>query len=162
MTYPGARQVNRLYTTAKRVVDEDGKGQEVLRQFSTRIVAPADMASPTREVIGIPDVDIIITDIVILAEASDNCDVDVVAPVAFDTAPAAANELIATIDSSAADIANDVVSRQTLLGLNGNRVVAGQPIIIVCTDDAVGAPVGQFYVRVSYILADAEVSYAGS
>ncbi len=159
MAYPGVRQLETLYTTAKRVVDEDGKGQEVMRNFHTRVDAPADAAAPNREVIGIPMVDIIITSIVILAEASDNCDIDVDVQIEFDTAQITNNELIATVDSSAADIADDVLSFRTLLGLNGNRVEAGQPIMIVATDDTVGAPVGQYYVQVNYILADEERSY---
>ena len=126
--------------------------------MSARVDAPADAAVPNRETLGIPDVDIIVVDIQITAEASNNCDIDVVAPVAWDTAPGATNELIATVDSSAADIANDVVSRRGLSGLNGNRVVAGQPILIVATDDTVGVPAGQFYVQLSYILADEEKS----
>ncbi len=159
MVYPGVRQVNTLYSTAKRVVDEDGKGQEVLRSFSTRVDAPADAAPPNREIVGIPDVDIIVTGVWILAEASNNCDIDVVAPAAFDTAPGVTNELIETVDSSAADIADDVVSVRALTDLNGNRVAAMQPILIVATDDTVGVPAGQFYVQVNYILADEERSY---
>ena len=127
--------------------------------MSVRIDAPADGAAPNREVLGIPDVDIRLVDVLILAETSNNCDLDLVAPVDFDTAPAAANRLIALVDSSAADIADNTVSRRALLGLNGNVVVAGQPIIIVATDDTVGAPTGQFYVQVSYILDDEERTY---
>ncbi len=159
MAYPGTRTQKELYTTAKRVRDELGKGQETLRSFKAQFVAPADGAVPVRTVIGIPIVDIIVTEILMLAETQANTDLDVVVPIAFSTAPGAANRLIATIDSSAAVIADDIVSNRALLGLNGNRVVAFQPILAVATDDTVGAPTGTFYVEVYYILADEEVSY---
>ncbi len=161
MVYPGARNVNELYTSAKRVVDENGKGQEVLRQFATRIISPENAQPPNRELVGIPEVDIVIVDIVILAETEANCDIDVIADTTFSAAPAAGNRLMVTHNSSDAVIADDIVARQTLSDLNNNVVLAGQPIMIITTDDTAGAPTGQFYVRVSYILADAEITYGG-
>ncbi len=159
MVYPGVRQEQTLYSTAKRVVDEMGKGQETLRSFSTRIDSPADAQPPNREILGIPQVDIIIVDIVITAETEANCDLDVITDTTFSAAPGALNRVMVLHNSSDAVIADDVVARQTLAGLNGNRVVAMQPIMVVATDDAAGAPTGQFSIKLSYILADTEISY---
>ena len=54
--------------------------------------------------------------------------------------------------------ANDTVYEAALTGLNGNKVVAGQPVILLVTESG-GGTITEAYVQVSYILADDERSY---
>lgn len=155
MAFPGVRQQQELYHTSKRVRDELGKGQEVLRHASARAVGVS--SATARRIVFVPQVDIIVTGIQAVGEgltASDT--VDVVAPDAYSDAPGAANELCTQMTNS--DLADDEVFQATLSGLNGNRVAAGQPIIIVVVESG-GGTIVEVYVQVNYILADDERSY---
>lgn len=145
MTFPGARPQRAVYTTAQRVRDNLGKGQEILRSFSVNCVAAA------RYVGYIPEVDIIIVDVAVIGEGFSSDTLELLAPATRDEAAGSTNRLIAqVVDAGAGD---DVVTHPALLGLNGNKVVAGQPIIAETT------AVTGCYVQVSYILADGAVSY---
>ncbi len=155
MAYPGTQPTRTKDDTAWPIRRELGKGMEVLRKYSARVSSPADAAVPNRETLTIPDIDLKIVDIKVTAQTQANCDLDLVAPIAWDTAPGATNELMATINASDAVIADDVVSHRAVLAL-GARVVKDQPILVVATDDTVGAPTGQFYIEISCIPADDE------
>ena len=111
-----------------------------------------------REVLLIPDVDIIIVGVLSIGEKFDSSDIyDLIAPAHgedFDVAPGTTNELIASQSAPADDTLNEVA----LSGLNGNLVRAGQPIIVVADEDDDSADC-QLYIQISYILADEERTY---
>jgi hypothetical protein len=155
MAFPGVRQVKVLFTTAKRGGDEVGKGQEVLRHASVQVHAIS--AATARRTIFIPQVDIIITGIQTLTEGATADDtIEVLTPLLSDTAAGAANRLINPV--LAANLVDDTIFEAPLLGLAGNRVVAGQPVIAQFVEAGAGT-ITWAYVQVNYILADAEVSY---
>ena len=62
MAFTVPAPVNRtLYNTAKRVVDELGKGQEMLRTKGVTLIVAAN--STVRETVLVPDVDIVIVQV---------------------------------------------------------------------------------------------------
>ena len=144
MAFPGAKPARALYTTAQRVRDNLGKGQEVLRYASVNCVAAR------RYVVYIPEVDIIVVDVAVIGETFSSDTLELLVPAARDTAAGSTNRLIAQQTTEPAD---DTVIHPALLGLNGNKVVAGQPIIVETTD------VTGCYVQVSYVLAEGALSY---
>lgn len=155
MAFPGSRPTRILYGTAKRVVDELGKGQEVLRKAHGRVRGMS--ASEARSVIYIPDVDIVIVDVAVIGEgctAGDIC--NVIVDDEFSHAVGAANRLVTEMTN--ANMADDTVFHATLANLNNNRVAAGQPIILV-GEEVGGDTVTEIFVEISYILADEERSY---
>lgn len=155
MAFPGSRPVRRLSDTAKRVRDELGKGQEILRHASAERVQTA--TNVLRSVVLIPDVDIVLVGVRVVSEGDAANDyVELIAPAAYDTAPGAANRLISQLPATT--LADDTVFNPALLGLNNNVVAAGQPIILVSNDNDSG---GELYVycQVDYILADDERTY---
>jgi hypothetical protein len=146
MAFPGARPQRQLYTSAQRVRDRLGKGQEILPSFRGTVL------STGTTILGIPEVDIIVVDIAVIGEGFSTGTLDILAPASFDEAAGAGNRLVAqVVDAGAAD---DVVNHPALLGLNGNKVAAGQPILAKG-----GGTVVQAYVQVSYILATEATSY---
>lgn len=157
-TVPGARPVRVLYNTAKRIRDELGKGQEVLRsaELTLFVAQNATVIAPVH----IPDVDIIITGVKTSGRSFDDADAFDLYALAdgedYETAPGATNKLITSV-VLAATLGEDTVVEQALLGLNGNRVRAGQPIVAKVVEDNSAAAV--VYVKVSYILADEERTY---
>ncbi len=140
-----------LYSTAKRVVDELGKGQEALRTESVNLQITQNTV--LRKVLLVPDVDIILVGVKTVGVGFDATDIyDLIAPANgenLDVAPGATNELIATQSAPTDDVLNNV----TLAGLNGNLVQAGQPIIAVGDEDDNSADI-ELFVQISYILAD--------
>lgn len=140
-----------LYNTAKRVVDELGKGQEILRQEGQNLFVTKN--TTVREVILIPDVDIILVGVCTIGDGFDTTDTyELIAPADgedFDVSPGSTNRLIAA-QSAPTD---DALNRPALAGLNDNRVRAGQPIIAWADEDDNSADV-QLFVQISYILAD--------
>jgi len=142
-----------LYNTAKRVVDELGKGQEMLRIAGEGPQATVNGAQSF--VILVPDVDIVVVGARMVcgggALSGDNA--EIIVPQngnALDVTPAAGNRLVSQItDPSTAE---DTVLDLTLAGLNGNLVRAGQPIVGFYTD-AAGTGV-LVHMQVSYVLAD--------
>jgi len=155
MAFPGSRPVRRLSDTAKRVRDELGKGQEILRHASAERVMTA--TNTLRSLVMVPDVDIVLVGVRVVSEGDAASDyVELLAPAAYDTAAGTANRLIAQIAS--ATLANDTVLDPALLGLNDNIVVAGQPIVLATNDNDSG---GELYVycQIDYILADDARTY---
>lgn len=159
MAFPGTRQRRARYQTAKTVVDELGKGQEVLRHKSASV---RNFQNTTRrQVIYVPEVDIIIVDIIAIGEgvtgvaAADT--LDIIAPAAYDDAVAAGNMLCAQMTDT--ELADDTVYRAALSGLNGNRVAAGQPIIMVGEEAGNDAAITEIWAQVSFVLADESRTY---
>ncbi|KKK72539.1 hypothetical protein LCGC14_2902880, partial [marine sediment metagenome] len=146
--------VNRtLYNTAKRVVDELGKGQEMLRTKGVTLIVAAN--STVRETVLVPDVDIVIVQVKYLTFGGDVDDIlELYAPANgedFDETIDAANRIISQLTSTA-EMVDNALRTATLTGLNGNVVQAGQPIIALCTEDNSAAMVA--FIQISYILAD--------
>jgi len=157
MAFPGSRPNRVLYGTAKRVIDELGKGQEILRKAHGRVRGMS--ASEARSIIYIPDVDIVIVDVVVIGEgvtASDIANVLAGDADTFSETAGATNRLVTEI--TATNMAADTVYHATLANLNNNRVPAGQPIILV-GEEVGGGTVTEIFVEISYILADEERSY---
>lgn len=160
MAFPGAVPQRTLYNTAKRVRDELGKGQEVLRQFRSDMVVFPATATRVEELVGLPDVDIkvvgisIVTTDVAVAGASNTVDVKAGAT-AFNTAPAAGNRLMNAL--ATADLPVNVVVQGVLTG-NATLVRAGSPIILDVLS-TVTSSAGEIYAVVFYILADDARSY---
>lgn len=152
------RPTRNLYRNAKRVRDELGKGQEVLREAHASFAVLQN--SDTRRTILIPDVDIIVTEIKVSSDGFDDGDtLDVVALANGEdnnTAAGATNRLISQI--ALANAIEDGLFSPTLLNLNANVVQAGQPIRAIATEDN-SADIREIYVQVCYILADEETSY---
>lgn len=151
------RVTRRLYDTAKRVVDEHGKGQEVLRTAKANI-GPVANNTTVREVVLVPDVDIILVLVRLIEEGADADDlIELLAPANgenFDVAAGATNRLIA----QQTGVGDDLLTNPALLGLNGNVVQAGQPIIALVTEVSSDTTPLVFF-QISYILADEETSY---
>jgi hypothetical protein len=147
-----------LYTTAKRVVDELGKGQEMLRTKGVHLIVAN--GATVRETVLIPDVDVVIVHVKYLTFGGDADDVlELYAPANgedFDETIDADNRIISQL-TSAGEMVDNALRTATLTGLNGNVVQAGQPIIALCTEDSSAAM--QAYIQISYILADEERSY---
>lgn len=143
-----------LYDTSKRVVDELGKGQEILRHESVNLVVAQN--ATVREVLLVPDVDIQIVEVKYVTEGGDVDDVlELIAPANgenFDVAAGATNRIINQL-TSAGEFTDDALRTAILTGLNGNIVQAGQPIIAVAIEDNSAAM--EAYIQISYILADA-------
>ena len=158
MVYPGARPAERvLYSTAKRVVDEEGKGQEVLRFFTASLRDVAN-AAEERVLAFIPPVDIVIVGVTFACEGVASLDlVNLIAPIAYDTAVGVTNRLVTAV--AAASVPDDVVFYAALSGLNGNVVAAGQPIMLVCLEVGSDSTPDDVFVQVNYILADEQRSY---
>lgn len=154
MAFTVPSPVNRtLYNTARRVVDELGKGQEMLRTKGvTFIVAQNDTL---REVLLVPDVDIVIVEVKYFTKGGDADDVlELLAPANgenFDVGAGATNRIIDQL-TSAGEMVDDALRTATLTGLNGNVVQAGQPIVALINEDNSAAMVA--YIQISYILAD--------
>ena len=148
-----------LYDTAKRVRDEVGKGQEVLRTAKVNI-GPVANGTTVREVLLIPDVDIILVGVRLIGEGIDADDViELYAPQNgnnLDVAAAAGNRLIAA--TTGATVADNTLVTPALSGLNGNVVQAGQPIVGLVQEVSSDTTPLVFF-QVSYILADAVVTY---
>jgi hypothetical protein len=90
--------------------------------------------------------------VLVIGEGFSTGTLEILAPAALDTAAGSTNRLVAQIVD--AGVVDDTVNHPALLGLNGNKVVAGQPIIAVA-----GGTQTQAYVQVSYILATDALSY---
>lgn len=151
-----AQTVRRLHTSASRITDEVGKGQEVLRQFNAVNLTAADAGGDVRALVGVPDVPIQIVDVALIGEGAAAINVDLITAPAWDTAVASATPLITQVTE--AGIPDDKVVHAALTSA-AKSVAAGQPIIFVVTDD--GTAAGTVAVVVSYILADAAVTYHG-
>lgn len=155
MAFPGTRPVRRLSDTAKRVRDELGKGQEILRHASAERVMTA--TTTLRSLVMVPDVDIVLVGVRVVSEGDATSDyVELLAPAAYGTAAGSTNQLIAKIE--AATLADDTVLNPALLGLNDNKVAAGQPIILLTNDNNSGGDL-YVYCQIDYILADDERTY---
>lgn len=143
-----------LYDTAKRSVDELGKGQEILRTKGVHLIVAQN--GTVRETLLVPDVDIQIVQVKYLTFGGDVDDIlELYAPANgedFDETIDAANRIIDQL-TSAGEMTDNALRTATLTGLNGNIVQAGQPIIALCTEDNSAAM--QAYIQISYILADA-------
>lgn len=150
-----------LYDTAKRVRDEVGKGQEVLRTAKVNIPAVAN-ASTVREVLLVPDVDIVVVGVKIISEGADADDLIELLALANgenrDSAAAAGNRLIAAQTGADASADDDILQDIALAGLNGNLVEAGQPIV-ASVQEVSSDTTPQVFFQVSYILADAVLTY---
>ncbi len=161
-TVPSAPAQRTLYNDAKRVRDELGKGQEILRVAKANI-GPVANATTVREVVLIPDVDIVLVSIRLIGEGADADDlIELYAPANgenFDTAAGATNRLIAQVLGSTT--ADDTLVSPALLGLNGNVVQAGQPIIASVQEVSSDTTPLVFF-QISYILADEATSYAAA
>ena len=154
MAFTVPTAVNRdLYNTAKRIVDELGKGQEMLRTEGTTFIAAQN--DTLRQTVLVPDVDIVIVEVKYLTFGGDADDVlELYAPANgedFDETVDSANRIIDQLTSTA-EMVDNALRTATLTGLNGNVVQAGQPIIGLINEDNSAAMVA--YIQISYILAD--------
>lgn len=157
LTVPNPVPARTLYNTAKRVVDELGKGQEMLR------TAGEGCTTATGNnwfVILVPDVDIIVVGARMTcggtALTADTAEVTVPANGEDITqAAGAGNRLVDQVADPAT--AEDTVLDLTLANLNANRVQAGQPIVGLYNDAAGSGVI--VHVQVYYILADEERTY---
>ena len=147
-----------LYNTAKRVRDEVGKGQEVLRTKGVNLIVGTGLT--VRDVLLVPDVDIRIVEVKYITHGGDVGDVlELFAPLNgedFDETVDTDNRLITQL-TSGAEFTDNAMRSATLTGLNGNIVRAGQPIIAKAVED--GSADMQCYIQISYLLADAVVTY---
>jgi hypothetical protein len=152
MAYPAARRQRVLYSTAKRVRDELGKGQEALRTFGPVKITQAG-ASTIRAIVGIPTVPVRIVDVKVMGESVANLtSINVLAPALYDSAAGAGNRLITELAAAA----DDTLVYGAVLPL-ANRVAAEQPINLVVI--TAGAATGSVEVQVDYILCDEERTY---
>ena len=152
MAYPAARRNRVLYSTAKRVRDELGKGQETLRVFGP-VKITQNGAGTLRAIVGVPTVPIRVVDVKVLGEGVANLtSIDLIAPAAYDDAPAAGNQLITQLVAAADDTL--VYGVPTALAL---RVGAEQPIQFVVI--TAGAATGTIEVQVEYLLCDDERTF---
>jgi len=152
MAYPAARRQRVLYSTAKRVRDELGKGQETLRTFGPVKITQAG-ASTIRAIVGIPTVPVRIVDVKVMGESVANLtSINVLAPALYDSAAGAGNRLITELAAAA----DDTLVYGAVLPL-ANRVAAEQPINLVVI--TAGAATGSVEVQVDYILCDEERTY---
>lgn len=143
-----------LYNTAKRVRDEVGKGQEVLRYAKVN-VGPVPNATTYRDVLIIPDVDIVLVALRMIGEGCDADDlIELIAPANgenFDVGAGTTNRLIAQVLGSG--VVDNALVEGTLLGLNDNLVQAGQPVI-ASIQEVSSDTTPLVYFQLSYILAD--------
>ena len=152
MAYPAARRQRVLYSTAKRVVDELGKGQEMLR--TSNPVKVTLINGEVRATCLVPTVPIRIVDVRLLGNLIAGLDdINLIAPVAYASAPAAGNRLITEITVAPVD---DTVEYGVVLPL-AYRVGAEQPVILVV--DGNGAFAGTVECTFDYILCDDERTY---
>ena len=155
MAFPGSRPARVLYGTSKRVVDELGKGQEVLRKAHGRVKGMS--ASELRSIILIPDVDIVIVDVTCIGHGLTASDIaNVIVDDEFSHSVDATNRLVTEMTNT--NLAAATVYHATLANLNNNRVSAGQPIILV-GEEVGGGTITEIFVEISYVLADEERSY---
>ena len=154
MAYPAARRQRVLYSTAKRVVDELGKGQEMLRTSSP--VKVTLINGEVRATCLVPTVPIRIVDVRLLGNLIAGLDdINLIVPATYAEAPAAGNRLITEI-TGAATPADDTVTYGAVLPL-AYRVGAEQPVILVV--DGNGAFAGTVECTFDYVLADDERTY---
>lgn len=152
MAYPAARRNRVLYSTAKRVRDEVGKGQETLRTFGP-VKITQNGAGTIRAIVGVPTVPIRIVDVKVVGDSIANLtSINVLAPVGYATAAGAANRLITELAAAA----DNTVIYGALTAL-AQRVAAEQPINLVVI--TAGAATGSVEVQVDYILCDDERTY---
>jgi len=147
-TFGSARASRQLYASAFRLADELGKNQEVLRQFPAATIVTNNGGGVQRLIVGVPDVDIRITNISLVGEGLAASSVDVIAPATF-TESVATNKLMSQLTATA--LVDDKVVHATLNGA-ATRVKAGQPIQLAVTDT--GSQAGTVTAVVSYVLAD--------
>lgn len=159
-TVPNPTPQRQRYINAKTIRDELGKGQEILR-VAELTVGPVAQNATVIYPIFVPEVDVEIVGITLSTRGIDDGDlVNVIALATaedYETAPGATNKLITEV-ATAANAGEDTLARKTLLGLNGNRVRAGQPVCLHIVEDN-SAAIPAVYVKVSYILADDARSY---
>ena len=154
MAFPATRRRRALYDTAKRVRDELGKAQEMLRHSNP--VRAATINGEVRCTCLIPSVPIRIVDVRIIGESLAGLDdINLIAPALYDDAPAAANRLITEI-TGAATPADDTVTYGALTAL-ASRVEAEQPVILVLDGNVAAA--GTCEVEFDYVLCDDERTY---
>jgi len=154
VAYPAARRQRVLYSTAKRVVDELGKGQEMLRTSNPVKIVPIN--GEVRATCLVPTVPIRIVDVRILGESlAGLTSIDLLAPSLYDEAAAAGNSLITQILGATTPADNTIV--YGALTTNALRVAAEQPIIfaVICG----GAFAGTVELAFDYILCDDERTY---
>jgi len=152
MAYPAARRQRVLYSTAKRVVDELGKGQEMLR--TSNPVKVTLINGEVRATCLVPTVPIRIVDVRFLGDLVAGLDdINLIVPATYAEAPAAGNRLITEIIVAPAD---DTVEYGAVLPL-AYQVGAEQPVILVV--DGNGAFAGTVECTFDYILADDERTY---
>lgn len=157
MAFPGSKPNRVLYGTSKRVIDELGKGQEVLRKAHGRVRGMS--TSEARSIILIPDVDIVIVDVAVIGEGVTAGDIaNVLAGDADEFSHAVSDDNRLVTEITATNMAADTVYHATLARLNNNRVACGQPIILV-GEEVGGGTVTEIFVEISYVLADEERSY---
>jgi len=152
MAYPAARRQRVLYSTAKRVVDELGTGQEMLR--TSNPVKVTLINGEVRATCLVPTVPIRIVDVRFLGDLVAGLDdINLIVPATYAEAPAAGNRLITEIIVAPAD---DTVEYGAVLPL-AYQVGAEQPVILVV--DGNGAFAGTVECTFDYILADDERTY---
>jgi len=152
VAYPAARRQRVLYSTAKRVVDEGGKGQEMLR--TSNPVKVTLINGEVRATCLVPTVPIRIVDVRFLGDLVAGLDdINLIVPATYAEAPAAGNRLITEIIVAPAD---DTVEYGAVLPL-AYRVGAEQPVILVVDGNGVFA--GTVECTFDYILADDERTY---
>lgn len=158
MAFPGTRQQRALYIDAKRVRDEVGKGQEVLRQFGPIKLTQAG-ATTVRGIVGIPDVPIRIVSVKLVGEGlATMTTLDLIAlgldaTDEYDATPATDNQLITQIATEPAD---DTVEFGVLTALALN-VPAEHPIELSMVS---AGGTGTIECIVSYILRDDERTFS--
>jgi len=152
MAYPAARRQRVLYSTAKRVRDELGKGQETLRTFGPIKITQAGVGT-IRAIVGVPTVPIRIVDVKVVGDSIANLtSINVLAPATYAEAAGATNQLITQL-AAAAD--NTMVYGEVLP--LAYRVAAEQPINLVVI--TAGAATGSVEVQIDYLLCDEERTY---
>ncbi len=159
MAFPGTRQQRALYIDAKRVRDEVGKGQEVLRQFGPLKLTQGGGATTVRGIVGIPDVPIRIVSVKLVGEGlASMTTLDLIAlgldtTDEYDATPATDNQLITQIGTEPAD--NTVeFGVLTKLALN---VPAEHPLELSMPSTG---GTGTIECIVSYILVDDERTFS--
>jgi hypothetical protein len=155
-----ANRSRTLYNTAKRIRDELGKGQEILRKASATLhidnVARTQWATILVPDVGIRVVDIAVTSNVPPVTGSGAATLDVFKEGGSDTA------LISQVSLATGALTAKTPSYRTLLAA-ANQVKGGEPIVAKIVnaqvDNASAAAPADVSVEVSYILADDERTY---
>ena len=155
-----ANRARVLYNTAKRVVDELGKGQEILRKAIATIfidnVARTQWATIIGPDLGIKVVDIALTSNVPPVTGSGAATLDVYKENGSDTI------LITQVSLATGTPTAKTPSFRTLLAA-ANSVAGGQSIVMKVvnaqTDNGAAATPRDISVEVSYILTDDERTY---